>query len=176
MQKTQNNITQMSFLQNRKKRETEILTFCVITLKRKTAIYQSQILGIRFQVLANPELENPSQSHHQILQWFLNGYLDSHQMQLVDDRDKFHGKIQSVCSVHGQKLKPLFLKIRNSSLGRTAGVFQIIDESRYIDFIQCITMQCHIGNKRQSIEESALAVKGIVANNLFFQIFHILSF
>ena len=33
MQKTQNNITQMSFLQNRKKRETEILTFCVITLK-----------------------------------------------------------------------------------------------------------------------------------------------
>ena len=48
MQKTQNNITQMSFLQNRKKRETEILTFCVITLKRKTAIYQSQILGIRF--------------------------------------------------------------------------------------------------------------------------------
>ena len=32
MQKTQNNITQMSFLQNRKKRETEILTFCVITL------------------------------------------------------------------------------------------------------------------------------------------------
>ena len=81
-----------SFLQNRKKRETEIVTFCVITLKRKTAIYQSQILGIRFQALANPELENPSQSHHQILQWFLNGCLDSHQMQLVDDWDKFHGK------------------------------------------------------------------------------------
>jgi hypothetical protein len=30
---TAKKITQMSFLQNRKKRETEILTFCVITFE-----------------------------------------------------------------------------------------------------------------------------------------------
>ena len=49
--KRKKNITQMrSFLQNRKKRETEILTFCVITLKTDNghlsgANFGHQVLG-----------------------------------------------------------------------------------------------------------------------------------